>query len=428
MKRFHFSFDRLFYSNKFVLALSLLASICLWVFVTSADTEEHPRAIMNVPVEITLSDAAQADGLKIFSPANEKATVNIKGNSLVVNQIKAADLKVVAPSAASITVPGTYTLPLSGQQTGSRNLSDFTVSSVSPEQVIVTVDRYKEKTFSIQSDITYQSDYKSNPSYFVGTPTLSTDTVTLSGPEKQVQQVNRVAFEYEIGDTLTDTKNFTANLVMFDANGNQITDSSLTLTPAKVDVSIPVLPRQVLPLDAVFTNKPSGLSLDGGKVSISPQTIEIAGPSDVLTNLSEISLSPIDFSTVSPSNNSFDVDITLPSSCKNLSNIPTAKVTLNLGGLSTRTLTASNFIIKNLAADKTADVYTQALNVTVVGPESEISKLTESNLVGEVDMSGKENFTGHTEMPVTFRISSTSSSWAFGSYMANIDVRSKSGG
>ncbi|MVB12383.1 YbbR-like protein [Caprobacter fermentans] len=424
MKIKKLSLNHLFYNNKFVLFFSLVISVFLWLFISSADTEDHPRAITSVPIEVTLSDAAQADGLKVFSPVNKTATVYIKGNSLVVNQVSADDLKVVALSASSITSPNTYTLPLTAQKTEKRNLTDFSVSYVSPEQAIVIVDRYKEKTFNIQSAIKYPTDYKSDPAYFVGQETLNNDTVTVSGPEKQVQEVNRVAFEYQVTDTLRETKNFTADLVMYDANDNKITDSSLTLNPKQVEVTIPVLPREVLPLDAVFTNKPAGLLLGSGKIAIEPKTIEVAGPADVLTNLSEVSLAPIDFSKVSPSTNSFDVDVSLPATCKNLSNIPTAKVTLDLSGLSTRSITVTNFNVENLSSGKSAEVNTKTLNVTVVGPEDEISKLTGNNVVAKINMSGNENFTGHTEMPVTFSISSAPSSWVYGSYMVNLSVSS----
>lgn len=422
MKKTKFSFNRLFYNNKFVFFFSLVLTIFLWLFVTSADTEDHPRAITQVPVEITLSDTAQASGLKVFSPVDETATVYIKGNSLVVNQINADDLKVIAPSAGSISSPNTYTLPLTAQKTEKRNLTDFDVSSISPEQAIVVVDRYKEKTFDIQSTITYPKNYKSDSSFFVGAPTLSSDTVTVSGPEKQVQQVNRVAFGYNVTDTLKETKNFTADLVLYDVNGNKITDSSLTLSVKQVEVTIPVLPRSVLPLSATFTNKPAGLSLSGGKVSINPKTIEVAGPADVMANLSQVSLAPIDFAKISPSTNSFDADVSLPSTCRNLSNIPTAEVTLNLGGLSSRRIAVTNFNVKNLGTGKKAQIYTKELDVTVVGPKEEIAKLTGNNLVAEIDLSGNENFTGHTEMPATFSISSAPSSWVYGSYMINISV------
>ncbi len=420
-----FDWSRPFNNNKFAIAFSVLAAVILWVVMASLDTQDHARAIFNVPVDIVLSDAAQSDGMKVFQQTDTKATVYVKGNSLLVNQIKPSDLEVVAPLASNITTPGSYTLALSVQNKSSLSNYGYTVDSISPQQVLVTVDRYKEKIFNVQSNITYKDGYKSDPSYFVGEPTLSSGTVTVSGPEKQVVQVNRVAFGYEIGDTLTDTLKFTESLVLYDANGNKIERGDLTVSPEKVDVTIPVLPRQVVPFEATFTGKPDGFALQNGQVTISPGSIEIAGPKDVLTGMTKLSLDPIDFSQISPSNNSFDADINLPATCRNLSNNWTAKVTVNLGGMVTRQVSVSNFNVKNLEADKTASVYTKNLLVTVVGPESEVSKLTDGNLTAQVDMSGKANFTGHTEMPATISISNAHSSWAYGTYMVNMSVAQK---
>ncbi len=428
MKKKHFSFNRLFYRNKFVFVFSFLISVALWAVMTSMDTEDHPRAITNVPIVVTLSDSAQADGLRVFSPTDAKATVYIKGNSLIVNQVKASDLEVVAPLASTITSPVSYPFTLAVQKKG--NLTDYTVTSITPDQALITVDRYKEKTFNIQSDISYKDGYQSDPTYFVGTPVLSTDTVTISGPEKQVSSVNRVAFQYMVNDTLRDTKQFTTDLVLLDANGNKISPGSMKVTPEKVDVSIPVLPRKYVPLSATFTNKPDGFNISSSQVEISPQTIEIAGPSNVLNPLTSISLTPpIDFSTISPSNNTFTKDITLSApyaGCKNMSNIWSAKVTINLSGMTTRTITVSNFNVKNLSDGNSATVYTQNLNVEAVGPEAELSHLTGSNIVAEINMSGKENFTGQTEMPATFVFSNAPNCWVYGSYMVNLAVTPKS--
>lgn len=425
MKQKKFSIGSLFYDDKFVMLFSVLFSIVLWIFMATGNTEEFPRQITDVPVTIKLSDAAQEDGLKVFSPIDQTATVSIKGNSLIVNQIKASDMQVVAPLASTITSPGNYTFNLSVQKKGT--LSDYEWVSISPSQAIISVDRYAEKTFTIQNDIKYKSGYQSDPSFFVSAPTFSSDTVTVSGPEKEVSQINKVSVQYEISDTLKETKSFTTDLIMYDANGNKITSNKLKMSAEKVDVTIPVLARQVLPLNVNFTNKPSGLTLSPDQITIDPQTVEVAGPQDVLANLTEISLTPLDFAGISPTKNSFDVSVVLPASCKNLSNVPVAKVTLNLGSMSTRQMVVNNFAVKNLAADKTASVYTKSLTVTVVGPESEISKLTESSLSAQIDMSGKENFTGHTEMPVSISVGNSTSSWVYGSYMANISVSSRSG-
>ena len=423
-----FEWSRPFNSNKFAAIFSVFAAVVLWAVMASLDTQDHARAIFNVPVNISLSDSAQADGMKVFKQTDTKATVYVKGNSLAVNQIKSSDLEVVAPLASTITTPGSYTLLLSAQSKNSLNNYDYLFDSISPQQVLVTVDRYKEKTFTPQNGVTYKKGYTSDPSYFVGAPTVSSDTVTVSGPEKQVVQVNRVAYEYEIGDTLTDTLKFTQSLVLYDANGNKIEKGDLTVTPEKVDVTIPVLPRQVLPVEATFTGKPEGLLLKTGQVTVSPDSIEVAGPKDVLAGLTSLSLDPIDFSQISPTNNSFDVNVEIPSTCRNLSSDWTAKVIVNLGGMVTRQVSVSNFNVKNLEADKTATVYTKNLLVTVVGPESEVAKLTDSNLTAQIDMSGKENFTGHTEMPATISISNAPGSWAYGTYMVNMNVTQKNTG
>jgi YbbR domain-containing protein len=425
MKHSKFSIGRLFYNDKFVMIFSILVSVGLWAVMATTNTEEFPRQISSVPITINLSDAAQEDGLKVFSPINATATVSIKGNSLIVKQIQASDLQVVAQLASTITNPGSYTFNLSVQKKGT--LTDFEVVSISPNQAIISVDRFKEKTFNIESDISYKSDYKSDPAYFVSAPTLGSDTVTISGPEKEISQVNKVAMQYEISETLKETKNFTTDLILYDANGNKITSNKLKMSETKVDVTIPVLARKIMPLNVSFTNQPVGLMLSPSQVTVDPQSIEVVGPKDVLANQSEISLTPIDFATISPTKNTFDVSISLPADCKNLSSIPVAKITLNLSDLSTRQMVVNNFIVKNLAATKEASVYTKSLTVTVVGPESEISKLTENNLVAQIDMSGKENFTGHTEMPVTLSVSNANSSWVYGSYMVNLGVNEKSG-
>lgn len=420
---------RLFYNNKFVAILSVLLAVTLWFINKSSNTEENPRAIAGVPIKITLSDSAQSDGMKVFSPTKSTVTVYVKGNNLIVNQLTPSDLVATVPSASTITSPATYTFPLEVHDSDANlTKTQYTVDSISPPSVAFTVDRYREKTFPIQSDINYKEGYKADPTYFVGSPVLSTATVTLSGPEKQISQVNRVAYEYEVGSTLTESQKFTATLVMYDANGNKVDKGNMTVNPEKVDVTIPVMPRQTVTMNAAFANKPAGLSLGPNQIQITPEKIDVAGPKDTLANMAgTVNLDPVDFSTISPEHNSFDANITLPTTCKNLSNIPTAHVTLNLSDMTTRQMTASTFSVKNLGLDRNATVSTTSLSITAAGPPTELSKLTGSSIIGSVDLSGKENFTGQTEAPVTFSVSNSSSCWVYGSYMASVNIVQKSG-
>ncbi len=418
------SWIRPFYNNKFVAVLSVFLAVVLWFVNKSVNTEENPRAIMKVPVKVTLSDTAQSDGLRVFQQSAQNATVYVTGNPMVVGKLSASDLVVYVPAAASITAPATYTLDLEVRNSDTNlGLTAYTLNHIDPKSVTFTVDRYREKTFNVESDITYRAGYKADPSYFVGSPVLSSDTVTISGPEKEVNQVNRVAYSYEVGNTLTDSQKFTATLVMYDANGNKIDKGNMTVNPEKVDVTIPVLPRKTMTVTAAFANKPSGFSFSDGQVQVSPGTIDVAGPKSILDNMAgSISLDPIDFSTISPSNNSFDANITLPSACKNLSNSPTAHVTLDLGSVTVKQFSASIFNVKNLSDGRKAAVATGQLSVTVVGPPSELEKLTNASIIGSVDLSDRQNFTGQAEVPVTFSVSSSTQCWIYGSYKVSVNI------
>ena len=416
-KRRKISLKNLFYNNRFVLFFSVLCAIVLWFVMASTNTEERPMLVSDVPINIKLSDTAQANGLKVISPVDAKAKVYIKGNSLIVRAIKNTDMEVVAQLASTITEPGTYPLQLTVQKKGT--MTNYEIDSFDPGTITVRVDRYLEKSFEIEDHMQYKVD----SDHFVSAVTYGLASVTVSGPETEVSRVKSVVVKDEIAETLTETKHFTTNLVMLDENGDEIQDENLKLSAEAVDVTISVLLRKILPLKVEFVNKPSGLTLSSSQITIDPVNIEIAGPEDSIANLTEITLDPIDFSGLSPSNNEAEASITLPQNYKNLSNIYSAKVKIDLSGYTTRSMTVTQFVVKGLAANRTARVVNTSLPITVVGPESELESLTASNLVATVDMTGKETFTGQSQMPVTISFTNASRSWAFGSYKVSVQVQ-----
>ncbi|HEX3038317.1 MAG TPA: CdaR family protein [Oscillospiraceae bacterium] len=416
-KKLHLT--ELFYRDRFVLVFSICAAITLWIVMASTNTQERP-IVIDVPITITLSDSAQAQGLKVFDQSSKTAKVSIKGNSVIVHQIKAENLQVVAQLASSINKPCNIPLTLSVQKLGT--LTDYE-ATVDPGSIMVSVDYNKTNTFKIENNL----KYKVGDAYFVSDPTFSPDSITISGPESDVSSVAKVSAEYEVSGTLNETKSFNTKLVLYNSYGEKINNDKLKLSASEVKVTIPVLSRKVASLTTHFTNQPTGLSLSNSQVVIDPTTIEVACPQDMLSKLQTIDLEPINFSAITPNRSTFPVNITLPAGCKNLSNIYTANVTLDLSGYTTKTLNvnAKNFSFKNLAANKSAQPITKSFSATVVGPESELSKLTDDSLSAQVDMTDKENFTGPTEMPVTVSISGTSSSWVYGTYKANITVSEK---
>jgi len=422
MKHKKLHLTELFYHDRFVMVFSICAAVILWIVMATTNTQERP-IVIEVPITITLSDSAQAQGLKVFEQSSKTAKVSIKGNSVIVHQIKAENLQVVAQLASSINKPCNIPLTLSVQKLGT--LSDYE-ATVDPGSIMVSVDYNKTNTLKIENNL----KYKVGDAYFVSDPTFSPDSITISGPESDVSNVVKVSAEYDVSGTLTETKSFTTKLVLYDSYGEKVTNDKLKLSASEVKVTIPVLSRKVTSLTTHFTNQPTGLTLSSSQVTIDPSSIEVACPQDMLAKVQTIDLEPINFATISPTQSIFPVNITLPAGCKNLSNIYTANVTLNLSGYTTKVLNANakNFTFKNLAASKSAQLITKSLSATVVGPEAELAKLTDDSLSAQIDMTGKENFTGPTEMPVTVIISGAPGSWVYGTYKANLTVTEKTTG
>lgn len=418
-----FSIGALFYNNKFVAVFSVLTALVLWFSMAFTNTEEFPVAIRDVPVTIKIPEAAQTDGLKVFSPTEQSVTVYIKGNSLSVHNVTADDIYVETRITETVSGAKTYLATLSATKRG--YVTDYEIDRIEPSIIQLSLDYSEEKTFQIDTSGLTASAAEG---YFISSPAVVPESVTISGPKTEVDSISKVSVgERDLGE-LSETTRLSADLILYDANNNTISKdkySQLSLSAETVDITIPVLVRRTLPFTANFTNQPSGLKLDSQLVTLSPSTIELAGTAEDFEAYKSIQLEPIDFSQISPDTCEFDIPVTLPSSFHNLRMIDTVTVKLNLAGYSTKTITATNFKVNNLGREYEADVTTSSLDVVVVGPEEELSNLTESNLVVQVDMAQQSNLTGHTEMPATISISGGSSCWAYGSYKVNLSVNER---
>ena len=195
-KKKSFGISKLFYNDRFVLIFSILAAIVLWFIMATVNTNERPRVIYDVPIEVTLPDSALEQGYKIYGQNEVKARVSVKGNSLTVNQIKNSDIQVVAQEVSSVSGAGEYTFNLVAVKKG--QLTDYEVVSIDPGTVVVEVDKSKEMTLPIESKINYTTD----ENHYISAPELSTSSVKLSGPETVLNQVAKAVVEYDVKESL----------------------------------------------------------------------------------------------------------------------------------------------------------------------------------------------------------------------------------
>lgn len=412
---------KLFQNNKFLILFSFFLACILWLFFSQNSGVEATASISDIPISIQLSDQAKDDGLVIFTGGDTKATVQISGNRLTIGTVTKEDIQVVAQQAANtILTPNTYSLELTAKN---NSVKSFKIESVTPQFVSVYADRYSQKTLTVEDKI----DYKVDPAYYSGSLVHSTDKIIVSGPQTEVLKVAHAELIGTVDGVLKSNYKDDYKVVLFDSAGGEIKNELITTSVDTITVTIPVLPKKELPLEATFTNVPSGFDTDGF-ASIAPDHITVAGPEETLKTLDAIKLQPIDFSDISPANTTFTCEVDIPNDCKNISNTTSVVVTLDLSGYSTARQTVSRFTFKNLQSGYTATPTTSSIDIVVVGPDGTLDDLASSDFTAVIDLSTLgQDFVGSTEVPVTIEISGVKKCWAYtsSSYTANISVSKK---
>lgn len=423
MKIKKINLGRLFYNNKIVMLFSIMIAFIFWIILSTSASASTSKLITDIPINVSLSESSKESGLTVFGADDIKAEISVTGNRLILGQLSKDDIQITAQQSANmINSTGTYTLELSAKKNSILNDYEFS-SSVSPKFITVFVDRYKSQTFDITPNIKFTSD----TDYFVAPVALSDSQVTISGPETLVSSISSVSVEGSIPGILnktTDLNDLQINLL--DINNNKINLKNLNLSVTKVNASITVLKRKLVNVIPTFTSVPSGLNIKSLSIQMTPNKVEIAAPNEIINSLNNVSTESIDFSQINLEHCQFEQAIKIPTDCRNISNTPNSSVKINLIGYQSRTLVVKNITLKNVSDDKVATSNTANLSIKVVGPISQLRNLSENNISLEVDLSGREDFIGKTEMPakVVFD-SSTNKCWAYGSYNVNVEVLKK---
>ncbi len=412
---------RLFYNNKFLIGFSIFLSFVIWFSFSSNSTESVPVTISDIPVEINLSENAKQDGLRIFSGHDITARVEIKGNRLVVGRVTKNDIQITAPQAAgTIMSPGNYMLELSARKVGV--LKDYEiVSDVKPSVITVMADRYREAEFDIETEI----NFTPKQDYFVGSTILSSNKVTLSGPETEIAKIKKVKIKSSLPGEISSQITLKLPIIMYDAYGQAITSETISSSVSEIEASIPVLMKKEVPIVPSFVNVPSGINFDKeykDVIKIAPSKLEIAGPEDVISNMKNISLETVDFSAINLKSNKMNVPINLPQGCRSLNNIYSAELNFNSGWFREKNFNVNQLVFKNIPEGKTATAYNNNIAVTVVAPASDILLIKPSDITAQIDLADKSDISGTIELPIEFSVKSVSTAWVCGKHYVNINL------
>lgn len=384
--------------------ISLAVAIALWVAIIYYVNPDTTIVITGVPVQINTS-SQDAVSLSIVSGKVETVDVEVTAPRSQVPSLNADSLSAEIDLTGE-TKSGTYEKTIDVTS----NSEFVKIVSVSPSTTTIVLDVTESKTLSIDVD---DGGFAAPDGYYLASPTLSSDTVRITGPKAVVESIATASVSVEIEEDsvgIIDFKDCEINFL--NAEGEKVDISSATVDVEKVTVSVPIIRRKTVPLKIDTVNGPE-FDNDYCRISYSPVEIEIAAVDDVYETVESVSIGTLDFSKIYTKTYSEEFTLEMPAGVTNISGITTVEVTVTLSTFSTDSITIMPDDIKIIGtpSGKTASITSKSLRVSICGSPVSVDVAKVEGVSASVKLSAAS--AGIREYPVEISFGELKNVWVF---------------
>ncbi len=408
---------KLLQNTTFLLVLSVLVAFSLWLWVVTFIDTKVDVTVRDVPVAINV-ETSGAGGLGLDTILDEEVQVDVEinGDRTVVGSIDADDIRIEAV-LSDVTGAGVWELRLEGYD---YRIKGFDIVTLNPSTINVRFDYILSKTLQVEPLISGLS----LPEGYIMSDVLVTPTeLMVTGPAAELSTVDTAAVTISLEDPLTDVTTVNGEISLFDRNLMVVENELLSTDVSNVLVTIPVLKKKTVSVDAEFENHPESFSATSLNDIISPNTIEIVGSSSSVDAIERLSVGPIDMTKLQPGME-FEFELSFLLGTRPMDEeVTTATVTIPEEGYSSKIFNVETVMFDSVPNGFEVELVDEFVpEVLVYGPEDILENLEAEDLFGEVDLFTLETEEGQMSVPVSIQIDGVNSCWVFGEYTATIDI------
>ena len=373
-------------SNAGIKLLSLLIAFLLWLVVVSIDNPVMTLPFTSIPVTIENADVMEESG-KAFelSDSSRMISISVRAERSVLSELSRDNFK----ATIDMTELEGNRVPIEVKAT---RYADR-IQSITPRQEYanVMIEDLKESQYKIQVEAT--GDVADG--YTVGSRSLTTNVVRVSGPESVVSKIAKAVVRVNVSG-MTSEIHTTEPVVLLNENGEPVDASALTMSVKESGATVDIWEVKTVSLTAAYTGTPALGYSATGNVETSVKTIDITGDSKTLSSVQSVSIpeSAVDI-TGAAGDVTVTVDISryLPSGIYLVdSSKSEVAVTVKLEAAQNKTLAIpiSNLTLENVPEGMTASLQNAAgvFTVDVQGLTSVLNTLVPADITGTADLSG----------------------------------------
>jgi len=407
---------KIYNSKAFWMIVSLLASLAIWVYVTSVETDESKTTFRGVKVELVGEDILRdSKNLVVTDMDTSTVTVEVVGPRRIIGSLSSDQL--VAQVDVSKLSRAAYT---SQQYTivypDGTDTSKLSENRRTPETINFMVSAQTSKSIQVRGSF----DGSLAEGYTAEMPVFEPSTITITGSEAYLKDVEYawVTFSKENVDS---TYSVETGFTLMDANNEPCSTTGISFSTDVVTATLPLLTLKEVNLD-VNIIEGAGATKANTKITIDPVSVTLAGDSALLAGMNKIILATIDLTDFS---STFTETYTIPidNELKNTTGITKATVTVEIVGLETKTFRVTNFSCINATEGYEADIITESKEITLRGTPEALAQIKAENIRAVADLTDYKESTG-TYMPqVRVYVDGFTDVGAIGENTISIEIR-----
>ena len=366
--------------------ISVLFSIILWLVGNSIGNPTISRTFSDVKVVLENTDVITDSGrvYEVLDNSDVISRVTIRGPRSIISSMTESNI-VATADVSNISSLDTVSVDL----TTNIYQDQITGIVLSSDTVKLNIENKRTKTMALGTKISGEV----SDGYIVGDITTDQNLVRISGPESVVNSVSKAVAEIMVTDFTSDIST-SAEVRLYDADGNVVNDSGITQNIKSVNVQVSILQKKEVPL--VFHTQGEPMYGYGftGTVECDTEAVTISGKSSILKSIQSIDI-PAEVLDLTNKNDSFttevDLEQYLPDDVQLVGmedSVVTVTVDIEPEISKKIELRESKIHVTNLPDGFTASVsgVEETFIIEVIGLAQNLSEVQASSLEGTIDV------------------------------------------
>jgi YbbR domain-containing protein len=258
-------------SNASSVLIALLFALIVWIVATN---EENPLREGLFPDAVPITFENKSTDLQLLDPSRLAGRVRIRTESSTWQTLNGSTFELIADLGG--LGAGTHDVPLTAKSADPR----IRILGVDPTTVNVRLEPVRQMPMTVRVRVADEPPL----GYEIKTPQVTPATVTVMGPQTEIEKVSDATVEVVLRGAKT-TIDRDANVILHDAQGNQI--QNVEISPPTVKVHLPIEQRvgykDVAVKAVIQGNVASGYWVSD--ISVDPATVTLVGAPEALNQL-----------------------------------------------------------------------------------------------------------------------------------------------